>query len=166
MHGKYSFCYVLVLEYGACWNDLLAVQMLSTINFHLITALTKPSLSPMVCVDQSPATNVPLKPKLSKSPKVYAGSFSLTTPHCEGKAVFGKSSAWKRERHPPSTCDKEPMREPDKVTASPGPYLMLLSDCTAPTITPSLHPLSTSLKQSHHHPHQPCPDGARQRQTS
>lgn len=46
------------------------------------------------------------------------------------------------------------MRERDKVSASPGPYLMLLSDCTAPTISQSLHPLSTSLKHSHQH-HRP-----------
>lgn len=43
------------------------------------------------------------------------------------------------------------MRVNDKVGASPGLYLMLLSDCTAPTISQSLHPLSTSLKHSHRH---------------
>lgn len=57
-----------------------------------------------------------------------------------------------REKRP-LIIDKEPMRDSDKVSASPGPYLMLLSDCTAPTISQSLHPLSTSLKHSHQHHH-------------
>lgn len=77
-----------------------------------------------------------------------------------GKPVFVKVLCLREDRHTVThTCarthtqthilDKGLMRDSDKVSASPGLYLMLLSDCTAPSIPQSLHPLSTSLKHSH-----------------
>lgn len=83
----------------------------------------------------------------------HAAWLKYTPLHCGAEE---ETCLWKvlcmREKRP-LIPDKEPMRDSDKVSASPGPYLMLLSDCTAPTISQSLHPLSTSLKHSHQHHH-------------